>query len=53
MSSLAHAKVTVPLPDGAVEVKCPRCPHAPSGIWDDGTELDALDDLNFDPTLAR
>ena len=50
ISSLANAKVTVPLPTGAVEVKRPRRPRAPSGIWGDGTELDALDDLNVDPT---
>ena len=53
MTSLANAKVTVPLPAGAVEVKRPRRPRAPSGIWGDGTELDALDDLSVDPTLER
>ena len=52
-TSLANAKVTVPLPAGAVEVKRPRRPRAPSGIWGDGTELDALDDLSVDPTLER
>ena len=51
MSSLANAKVTVPLPAVAVETKRPRRPRAPSGIWGDGTELDAVDDLNADPTL--
>ena len=53
MSSLAHAKVTVPRPAGTVEVNRPRRPRAPSGIWGDGTELDALDDLSDDPTLER
>jgi hypothetical protein len=53
ISSLANAKVTVPLPAGAVEVKRPRRPRAASGIWGDGTELDALDDLDVDPTLER
>jgi len=53
MSSLANAKVTFPLPAGAVEVKRPRRPRAPSGIWGDGTELDALDDLDVDPTQER
>jgi hypothetical protein len=36
-----------------VEVKRPRRPRAPSGIWGDGTELDALDDLDVDPTQER
>ena len=53
MSSLANAKVTVPLPAVAVEVKRPRCPRAPSRIWGNGTELDGVDDLNADPTLER
>ena len=53
MSSLANAKVTVPLPAVAVEVKRPRRQRAPSGIQGDGTELDAADDLNVDPTLER
>jgi len=53
ISSLATARVTVPLPAGAVEVKRPRRPRAPSGIWGDGTELDALDDLDVNPTQER
>ena len=53
MSSLANAKVTVPLPSIAVGVKHPRRLRAPSGIWGDGTELDAVDGLNADPTLEK
>ena len=44
---------TVLLPAVAVEVKGPRRPSAPCGIWGDGTELDAVDDSNADPTLER
>ena len=36
-----------------MEVKRPRRPRAPSGIWGDGTELDTLDDLDVDPTQER
>ena len=36
-----------------MEIKRPRRPRAPSGIWGDGTELDALDDLDVDPTQER
>ena len=49
----ANANVTVPLPAVAVEVKRLCCPRVPSGTWGDGTEPDAVDDLNADPTPER
>ena len=53
ISSLAHAKVTVSLPACAVEVKRAPRPRPPGGIWSDGPDLDALDDLDVDPTPER
>ena len=37
-------------PASTVEVKRPCRERAPDGIWSDGTQLEALVDLDVDPT---